>query len=71
MKFTKVKELREELGLTQGQLSIKSGVSKSYISEIESGKYDPTVSIVCKLCKALKCTPNDLIDCQLECEGED
>jgi len=60
----RLKELRNEKGWTQEQLADASGVGRSYISEIESGIYNPTADIICKLCKALNCTPNDLIQCE-------
>lgn len=34
----KVKELREKLGLTQEELSLKSGVSRATISALETAK---------------------------------
>lgn len=58
----RLKEMRMNRGMSQLQLSKKSGISRSYISEIEHGIYDPS-KVICKLCKALDCTPNDLIDC--------
>lgn len=59
-------KLRRKKKLSQLQLSKRAGVSRSYISGIEAGKYDPTTNIVCKLCKALGCTPNDLIKCEVD-----
>lgn len=38
----KVKEIREELGLSQKVLSQKSGVSRTIISGLESGKIKET-----------------------------
>lgn len=59
----KVEELRRKKRWSQSKLSIISGVSRTYISEIESGKYNPTIDIVCKLAKALNCKLDDLVDC--------
>jgi len=53
-------KLRKKKKLSQRQLSKRAGVSRSYISELESGKYDPSKVIV-KLCIALECEPNQLI----------
>lgn len=58
---TNVKKFRTSKGWTQLELSKKSGVSRSYISEIESDGYEMSVLILCSLCKALNVTPNDLI----------
>ncbi len=45
-----LKRLREQKGVTQGQLSRDSGIDRAYISQIESGK---TVSIRVDTAKAL------------------
>jgi putative transcriptional regulator len=63
----RLEKVRSDKNITQKELSIMSGLSKSYISELESGKYSSTIKVICKLCKALGCTPNDLV----KCEGED
>lgn len=63
----RLEEVRSDKNITQKELSIMSGLSKSYISEIERDKYSPTIKVICKLCKALECTPNDLV----KCEGEE
>lgn len=56
------KGLRKKKQLSLSQLSYKSGVARGYLTELEEGKYiNPGVQIVCKLCKALKVTPNELI----------
>lgn len=58
----RTKELRENKKVSLKNLSNISGISRGYISELEQGKYDnPGVLIVCKLCKALNTTPNELI----------
>lgn len=54
-------EVREEKGFNKTQLANRSGVSLPYLSEIETGKYIPTVEVCCKLCRALEVTPNELI----------
>lgn len=60
----KVLELRKSRGWTQLELSEKSGVSRSFISELERDSHIATVDTLCKLCKGLKVTPNDLIEKQ-------
>ena len=49
----RLKALRERLGLTQEQLSEKSGVGRSHLARLETGKQDPTLSTLEKLAKAL------------------
>ena len=60
-----VRVKRIAMGISQKRLSKESGVSRSYIIEIEEGKYNVSISILCELCKVLKCTPNDLIPTEL------
>lgn len=59
-----LRALREQKKWSQSKLAILSGVSRPYISEIEAGKYIPTVDIACKICKALGCSMDDFIDCE-------
>lgn len=57
-------QIRKQRRLSMTRLSKLSGVARGYISNIESGRYDnPTLKIICSLCRALNCTPNDIIDC--------
>lgn len=62
----KLSEVRRARGWSQRKLGMISGLSRSHISEMEKGMYDPTIKTICRLCKALGCTPNDLIDCEDE-----
>lgn len=48
--------LRVQAGLTQTQLSERSGVSQRYISELERGKADLTVSRLLRLTDELGAT---------------
>ena len=45
-----IKKMREELGLSQGQLAERSDLSVAYISKLEGGKY---ASLTIKTCKLL------------------
>ena len=57
-----LKRYRLSKRVSQFELGKLSGVSRSYISEIESGIYSNiSLYIICNLCKALTITPNDLI----------
>lgn len=50
----KVGELRKELGITQEELAFRAGISPSYMSAIERGITDTTISTAKRLSKALK-----------------
>lgn len=49
----RIKEYREALGWSQEQLARKSGVSRSAVSEAESGAHVPTLEAALRLSEAL------------------
>jgi transcriptional regulator with XRE-family HTH domain len=49
----RLKALRERHGMTQEQLAEKSGVGRSHLARLETGRQDPTLSTLEKLAKAL------------------
>jgi DNA-binding XRE family transcriptional regulator len=65
MSFAKrLKEIRNERGYSQSKAALLCKVSRTYWGQLESGKYDATVTIVCKICRGFNLTPNDLIKCE-------
>jgi transcriptional regulator with XRE-family HTH domain len=52
---------REYRGLTQQKLADAAGVGKSYISQIEAGKKQPTVGVLQALSRALAVEMEDLV----------
>ena len=56
-----LRETRKQLGLTQEEVSQRSGVQAGEISRIEAGKRDPQVSTVERLAKALDVPPGQLL----------
>lgn len=58
----KVKDVRTEKGFSQRQLARKSGVSLGHISELESGKANPSLLTLDKLAAALNVEVFDLLD---------
>jgi len=64
---------RKKLGLTQEELSIKTGLSRSYIADTEAGRYTPSLNSSYKIAKALKSDLNFLLkmtEIQYNKEGE-
>ena len=62
---TNVKRFRESLGITQKELSERSGVSIRMIQHYEQGSKDinaAAVMTIYKLAQALECTVEDLIE---------
>lgn len=56
-----VRKLRKERGLTQQQLSEAAAISRSYISEIETGEKHPNTRRLEQLARALGVHPADLL----------
>lgn len=61
----RIRAIRAEVGITQETLAWESGVSKSYVSEIEAGKSVPTIHVLVALARRLGCEPGDLLGYQL------
>ena len=57
----RLKQLRAKNGLTQRQLAQRAGVTLAYIGRLETGHYDPQLSTLRKLAKALKVTVAELV----------
>lgn len=53
-----IRSLRIKQGLSQEDLAGECGVDRSYISMIEVGKNEPSVSKIFSLCKGLKIKPS-------------
>jgi len=49
----RVIELRQEIGLTQGQLAARSGVDQSDVSRLEHGRGNPTLNTLASVGRAL------------------
>jgi len=60
MKNIRLKLARVEKDLSQEQLAALIGVSRQTIGLIESGNYNPSLSLCVAICKALSKTLNDL-----------
>ena len=56
----KLKQFRQEKGITQIQLAERVSSSKNTISSIETGQFCPTAYLAALLCTALDCKFEDL-----------
>ena len=56
-----IRELRTERGLSQEELSLKSGVHRNYIGGVERGERRPTVTTVARLAEALDVQASDVL----------
>ena len=58
----RVKAIREKSGLSLRELAAKAHMSFTYLSNVENGKADPSLSTLKRIAKALKVKVADLID---------
>jgi transcriptional regulator with XRE-family HTH domain len=56
-----VKRLREAKGLSQEELAFDAEMHRTYVSGIERGKRNPTVTVVERLADALGAKASDLL----------
>jgi len=56
-----VREARRQRGLSQEALALDADMKRSYLSELERGKRNPTVRALGRLAVALKIDPSDLL----------
>lgn len=60
--FGKVlRERRKLAGLTQEQLALEADIQRNYVSLIERGVNQPTITVIFKLAAALRCPPSLLV----------
>ena len=61
--FGKVlRRLREEAGLTQEQLGFEADLRRTYVSILELGQQQPSLTTILKVAQALNCSPGSLLD---------
>ena len=56
-----MKRIRKVKQMTQGDICRKLGVDRSYISNVESGNKNPTLSTITKLAKVLSVSVDELL----------
>lgn len=59
---TKVRELRTAQGISQRQLALMTGISRSYLWKIETGTADIGIDVLIKIAHALDTQVCELIE---------
>lgn len=60
--FGKVlREVRLEAGLTQEQLGLEAGVRRTFVSLLELGEQQPTLTTIIKLSEALNISASEMV----------
>jgi transcriptional regulator with XRE-family HTH domain len=56
-----VRELREERGISQEELSFRTGRHRTYVSLLERGKHSPSLDTVWLLADGLGVSPSEFV----------
>ena len=62
-----LRQIRKTAGLTQEELGLSAGLQRKYVSSLELGEKQPTLTTIFKLAQALKIRPAMLLDLTEEC----
>ncbi|MCS7548904.1 helix-turn-helix domain-containing protein [Pseudomonas aeruginosa] len=56
-----LRQKRKEAGLTQEELALQADVQRNYVSLIERGINQPTITVIFKLAIPLRCSPAEIV----------
>jgi len=56
-----LKRIRTEKAITQGDIVRTLGISRSFVSNIENGKTNPTLATISKLAEAIGVSSDELL----------
>lgn len=57
----KVRQLRESKGWSQEQLAEAADLHRTYVSGIERGARNPTLTVICRVAKGFGISPSELL----------
>lgn len=57
---SEIRRMREQAGLSQGALAAALGVSRQTINAIETGKYDPSLTLAVRLARHFHSTVEEV-----------
>lgn len=58
----KIYTARRKRHMTQDQLAERTGIDRTYISQVENGRRNPSLTVAAKISKTLKIQLDDLIE---------
>jgi len=56
----RIRELRKKKGLSQLRLAYRAEISKTYLSDLERGKRNPSIGLLLRIAEALGVSLTDL-----------
>lgn len=66
-----LRRIRSIKGFSLTELSIKTGISKSSLSNIENNKNNPTIDTLSKICDALEVETNKVLDVRKDMDSNE
>lgn len=57
----RIRHIRKSIGLRQRELAAKTGVTRTHIANLESGKFNFTLERLVEIADALQCDLRDLL----------
>ena len=57
-----LKRVRSSRGLSQEALALEADIDRSFLSKLERGVRQPTITVIFKLCNALDYRPEKLVE---------
>ena len=57
-----LRRLREAAGLTQEQFGFEADLRRTYVSILELGQQQPSLTTILKIAQALNCSPGSLLE---------
>jgi len=57
----RIRDIRNNVAMSQSELAFEIGTDKAYVSRIERGEVNIGILLFIKICVALKVKPKDLI----------
>ncbi|MEK5378043.1 helix-turn-helix domain-containing protein [Paenibacillus sp. FSL P2-0173] len=61
-----IKEKRKEMKKRQNEVAVETGLSRNYISDIENGRYMPSVGTLVKIASCLEIDLNTLLMSEIQ-----
>ena len=58
---TVLRRLRDERGLTQEDLAYESGLARTFIAKMETGRRQPSITTVFRLAESLGVRPSEIV----------
>ena len=58
----RIKALREQREWSQEELAARAGISRGYLARLETGRHEPTITMLGKIAKALRVKLTKLLE---------